>query len=156
MITDPGAILMDFGVAGVQQEPGMQIRSGQIVSNSSNDEPGRVFGSPAYMAPDLWDGTAATVQSDLCACGVMIYQILHGRLPFDTKDIGEYVRKMRDGSIFLSSSGRKIPRKLQLLMDHLFAPNPDIRPTSIYVVQRDLESVMRISQNEPYPYQCLA
>ncbi|MBU5617880.1 protein kinase [Psychrobacter sp. TAE2020] len=41
-------------------------------------------GTPAYLAPECWQGHAATEQSDIYAFGVMIYEILTGERPFNT------------------------------------------------------------------------
>lgn len=39
-------------------------------------------GTPAYLAPERWQGQGATVQSDIYAFGVMMYEILLGERPF--------------------------------------------------------------------------
>ena len=42
----------------------------------------RVVGTPSYMAPEVITGSAAEARSDLYSLGVMIYEMLTGRLPF--------------------------------------------------------------------------
>lgn len=39
-------------------------------------------GTPAYLAPECWQGQGASVQSDLYAFGIMMYEIVMGRRPF--------------------------------------------------------------------------
>lgn len=39
-------------------------------------------GTPAYLAPERWQGQGATVQSDIYALGIMLYEILTGERPF--------------------------------------------------------------------------
>ena len=39
-------------------------------------------GTPAYLAPERWQGQGATVQSDIYAFGVMMVEILTGKRPF--------------------------------------------------------------------------
>ena len=39
-------------------------------------------GTPAYLAPERWQGQRATVQSDIYAFGVMMVEILVGKRPF--------------------------------------------------------------------------
>ncbi|MEK6199020.1 MAG: protein kinase [Psychrobacter sp.] len=43
---------------------------------------GSPAGTPAYLAPERWQGKGATVQSDIYAFGVMMVEILAGRRPF--------------------------------------------------------------------------
>ena len=48
---------------------------------------GEVFGSPRYIAPEQAMSSAAAVpQSDLYALGVILYEMLTNRVPFDGKD----------------------------------------------------------------------
>jgi len=42
---------------------------------------GAILGTPLYMAPELWRGEPATVQSDVYALGLLLYELLSGRLP---------------------------------------------------------------------------
>src|SRR5215468_5366895 len=44
---------------------------------------GAILGTPLYMAPELWRGELATVQSDVYALGLLLYELLSGRLPHE-------------------------------------------------------------------------
>ena len=50
--------------------------------NQNNVNPA---GTPAYLAPERWQGQAATEQSDIYAFGITIYEILMGKRPFKVK-----------------------------------------------------------------------
>ena len=58
--------------------------SADQVSISSNDHKNLLaaIGNPAYQAPERWQGQQATEQSDIYAFGVLLYEILTGKLPF--------------------------------------------------------------------------
>ena len=43
----------------------------------------RPAGSPAYMAPEVWDGSHPTISTDLWAAAVTFFEMLTGRLPFE-------------------------------------------------------------------------
>ena len=55
---------------------------------ASDDQQSQVelTGTPAYMAPELIHGSAPSVQSDLYALAVLIYEMIVGRLPFTGDD----------------------------------------------------------------------
>ena len=58
-------VIMDFGIS----------QSSDLFSSLAR-------GTPAYLAPELWKGQPASVQSDIYALGVMLYQMACGRKPF--------------------------------------------------------------------------
>jgi tetratricopeptide (TPR) repeat protein len=68
------AVITDFGLA----------RDSELPSGASNlTGTGGVLGTPAYMAPEQVEGRRATARSDLYALGVVLYESVTGRLPFE-------------------------------------------------------------------------
>jgi len=91
MLTHRGAIVLDFGVAGIEEAPKGDPSASSIMA-LVRTEAGTIFGSPAYMAPELWEGDGASVRSDLFAFGVMLYQMITGRLPWTAKTPAGYLQ----------------------------------------------------------------
>ena len=81
MINDRGqAKVADFGVARL---PGSDLtRSDQFV------------GSPGFMSPEQLKGAAVDGRSDLFALGVILYELLTGKAPFDGKSVSEVLYKI--------------------------------------------------------------
>ena len=130
ILTHRGAIVMDFGVAGLDTLPS-PVPDPSEARSLIRTEAGTIFGSPAYMAPELWEGSPATVQSDLYSFGVMLYQLLSGRLPYEAKNAKEFLEKLRNTRPAPVRSLRKdTPWNLALLVHRCMASNPDERPTS--------------------------
>jgi len=57
--------------------------SGSVTRGGSPTVTGSILGTPHYMAPELWRGEPATAQSDVYALGLLLYELLAGRLPHE-------------------------------------------------------------------------
>ena len=55
---------------------------------------GVLLGSPAYMAPEMLAGARADAAGDLYSLGVLLFELLTGRLPFEADTIGALLRAM--------------------------------------------------------------
>ncbi len=134
MLTHRGAIVMDFGVAGIDETIGPGTRpdpAHESLRSLVRTELGTIFGSPAYMAPELWEGEPATPQTDLYAFGVMLYQMLTGRLPYAAKTPAAYVERLNGGPPpALRSLRRDTPWGLVRLVRRCMARDPATRPPS--------------------------
>ena len=73
MVRDDGTVsILDFGMATADDL--------QRITRA-----GRTVGSLRFIAPEVWEGKAATTASDLYAVGVTLYACLAGRLPYDVQ-----------------------------------------------------------------------
>ena len=63
-------------------------------ADSAQTGTGIVMGSPAYMAPEQLAGNLPTPATDLYALGVMLFQLLSGRLPHDSPSMGELLQQV--------------------------------------------------------------
>jgi serine/threonine protein kinase len=66
--------ILDFGIAKL-------VDAGQNLTVE-----GGIVGTPAYMAPERFRGAVLDGKSDVYSLGVMLYQMLSGRLPFESQD----------------------------------------------------------------------
>ena len=69
-------LLIDFALA--------EAINDDIAQNSDKNSTGdSAAGTPAYLAPERWQGQGATLQSDIYAFGILLYEILTGERPFN-------------------------------------------------------------------------
>jgi serine/threonine protein kinase len=82
MVTDPetpgeAVKVMDFGFAGFVDKPHIQL------AELTGHGPIYAIGTPAYVSPEMVRGDRVDTRSDLYAVGIILYELLTGRLPFD-------------------------------------------------------------------------
>lgn len=96
---------------------------------------GQFAGTPAYMAPELLRGEPATVQSDIYALGLVLYEVLTGKRAFDAGTIVE-LRQQQEQSrpASLSSSAGQVDPAVEELIFRCLDPDPARRPGSAIVV----------------------
>ncbi len=80
-------MLSDFGLAKVSFEQSFKVSAGAIekgaaTSGLGQTDPGRIMGTPFYMAPEVILGRDPTPAADVYAVGVMLYEMLTGSVPF--------------------------------------------------------------------------
>ena len=80
----PANVMIDgFGRARVT-DFGLAVAAGEASAE--------VAGTPAYMAPEQLAGQAATIQSDLYALGLVLYELFTGKRPFDAATVADWRR----------------------------------------------------------------
>jgi serine/threonine-protein kinase len=83
-VSRPRVKLTDFGIA--------KLLDAQGVTST-----GQVLGSPAHMAPEQIEGGDVGPRADVFALGVMLYECMVGRLPFDGKNPAQVLRRVLEG-----------------------------------------------------------
>jgi hypothetical protein len=109
---DGDLVLIDFNIS---------TRFGGIARNRQTQE---VLGSPFYMSPEQGQGLVADGRSDLYSAGVILFEMLTGRRPFEGDNSAQVIYKHLHEEIPLLP--QRI-RDLQPIIDHLLAKNPDER-----------------------------
>src|SRR4029453_11138812 len=90
MVTPHGHVkLLDFGIP----QPDVAARPDQH-TRTSPDAPLGHGGTPHYMAPEQATGAPVTARADLFSLGVVIYECVTGRLPFEGSTDYDYVHHL--------------------------------------------------------------
>ncbi len=119
---DHYAYLADFGLAKI------------LDATDNLTQTGALMGTPEYMAPDLANGPA-TVQTDIYALGVVLYQMLTGRVPFSGQNsVATYWMHLHEKPVAPSHINPAIPPAIDRVVLRAMAKNPNRR----YVSARDL------------------
>ncbi len=107
---------------------------------------GLVLGSPVYMAPELLAGMEPSAASDLYALGVMVFQLLCGRLPFDATGLGDLLKQVAQvDAPPVRRFQRSVPVEVETLIGAMLEKNPARRPPSGDAVARMLMDLSHAS-----------
>ncbi|HEY4107119.1 MAG TPA: serine/threonine-protein kinase, partial [Polyangiaceae bacterium] len=81
----PRVKITDFGIAKLLDVQGVTST-------------GQVLGSPAHMAPEQIEGGDVNAAADVFGLGVLLYESMVGKLPFDGKNPAQVLRRVLDGT----------------------------------------------------------
>ncbi len=114
--TQGQAYIADFGVARSLATSGML--------QASMTRAGSVVGTPDYLSPEQARGEAADARSDLYAVGLILYEMLAGKLPFSGGTTAEVLAQRMLRAPAPLSRERDVPAWVARLVDRLLRPQP--------------------------------
>jgi eukaryotic-like serine/threonine-protein kinase len=133
LILEPtgNAKLMDFGIA----RPIDRLTPGQT-------QAGFVVGTPQYLPPEILQGREADPRSDLYSCGIVLYEIFTGELPFvGPTAMDVMVKHLREEPPAPSSRWPEIPPVLEKAILRCLEKDPEQRYRSVVELLHELEAL---------------
>lgn len=135
LTNDDHAFVTDFGIAKI------------LTAETQLTLEGSRLGTPQYMSPERCQNAEITASSDLYSLGVLLFQMISGRLPYESKDTVELIRKIvKDPPTRLSEVVPDIPDDVERLIAYLLEKKPEDRPLS---AQEWVELCQRVIDGKP-------
>jgi len=136
----PGNIFLENGTLKVGDYGLCKFISGTQATRQSQS-----VGTVHYMAPEISTGNY-NKQIDVYAAGIILYEMLTGRVPFEGESAGEILMKHLTSPPDLS----KLPAEFMPVVAKALAKNPAMRYASMAEMARAVEAVLRqASRPEP-------
>ena len=116
MVTEKGEVkVMDFGIA-------------RFAMSQSHTIDGNAIGSVHYISPEQALGGAVDQRTDIYSVGVILFEMLCGRLPFDGESpVSVALQQVEQNPKALRSLNPNVPVGLEQITLHAMAKNPDDR-----------------------------
>ena len=118
--------LLDFGIAKGQMSPGLT-------------EAGSIIGTLLYLSPEHLKGGTSDARGDIWALGVLLYEMVTGRMPFESETLGDLCEKIDKGAytppVQLHSG---VPREVTNIIARCLKKNPAERYQTAQDLLRDV------------------
>ncbi len=127
LILDNGTVkITDFGIA-------MALNSNELTQTNS------VMGSVHYLPPEQANGSGATIKSDIYSLGILMYELLTGKLPFKGENAVEIaIKQMKETIPSVCRMNTEIPQSIENIILKSCAKNPKNRYDSVNEMRDDL------------------
>ncbi|MFE0206251.1 protein kinase [Streptomyces sp. NPDC058985] len=135
MMTKRGVVkVMDFGIARAMQS-----------GVTSMTQTGMVVGTPQYLSPEQALGRGVDARSDLYSVGIMLFQLVTGRLPFDADSpLAIAYAHVQEEPVAPSSVNRSLPPAVDALVARALKKNPNERFPSAEAMR---DECLRVAQS---------
>ena len=131
MILDDGRVkIMDFGIA-------MALNSNELTQTNS------VMGSVHYLPPEQANGSGSTIKSDIYSLGILMYELLTGKVPFKGDNAVEIaIKQMKEPIPSICKQNPDIPQSVENIVLRACAKNPKNRYDSVKEMYDDIKSCL--------------
>ncbi|MFE6972195.1 protein kinase [Streptomyces sp. NPDC057682] len=136
MVTKRGVVkVMDFGIARAMQS-----------GVTSMTQTGMVVGTPQYLSPEQALGRGVDARSDLYSVGIMLFQLLTGRIPFDADSpLAIAYAHVQEEPVAPSTINRSLTPAMDALVARALKKNPNERFPSAAAMQDEIARVLSAS-----------
>ena len=119
----------------------MALNSNELTQTNS------VMGSVHYLPPEQANGNGATIKSDIYSLGILMYELLIGKIPFRGENAVEIaIKQMKEQIPSVRKQNPNIPQSLENIILKSCAKNPKNRYDNVTEMYIDLENAL----NEEY------
>jgi serine/threonine-protein kinase len=139
--------VLDFGLAKFTEQ--RRVSSGRSDPEAAteanvNTSPGVVMGTVSYMSPEQARGAHMDVRTDIFSLGVLVYEMLSGRLPFEGATPNEIIVSIiqkKPASLFRYAP--EIPTELERIVSKSLSKKPEDRYQNLRDLVIDLKRLKR-------------
>ena len=136
--------VLDFGLAKLTERPPLDSVDTEAPTSLKTD-PGTVMGTAVYMSPEQARGLQVDARTDIFSLGVVLYEMVAGRLPFEGSNRNEIMASVLSDheSQPLSRYSSEAPSELGRIVSKALRKNRDERYQTIKDMLLDLKSLQQ-------------
>ena len=136
---DGRLLLTDFGIAKVLGDPA----TANVVAMQTLTMAGMIIGTPEYLSPEQAAGAPIDNRSDVYALGIVLFQLLSGRVPFTgTTPVAVAIKHATQAPPSLSQLNPAIPPGVEHVIVKALAKKPEQRYATAGELARELRAAV--------------
>ena len=131
LILEDGRVkITDFGIA-------MALNSNELTQTNS------VMGSVHYLPPEQANGNGSTIKSDIYSLGILMYELITGKVPFKGDNAVEIaIKQMKEPIPSICKQNPDIPQSIENIILKACAKNPKNRYDSVREMYDDIKNAL--------------
>ncbi|HZE72930.1 MAG TPA: FlgO family outer membrane protein [Pyrinomonadaceae bacterium] len=137
---DGYAKVLDFGLAKLSEKGAIATGSEDATRAQVNTTPGMVMGTVSYMSPEQARGKETDVRTDIWSVGVVLYEMLSGKVPFTGETINHTIVSILEKE---PPPLTNVPAELQRIVRKSMTKDVDMRYQSARDLLIDLKNLRR-------------
>ncbi len=126
--SDGRAFVTDFGVARLEE--------------SELTRQGEILGTPHYMSPEQITGKPVDGRSDLFSLGIVLYQLLTGKRPFQADSVASVIHRIVETPPDPIPEGMRFPHGMRPILERMLVKDPEERYSGSTDLIADLDAVL--------------
>ena len=122
------AMVLDFGISAASGNSRRKSHGGRLTQE------GMYIGTPTYMSPEQGNGEEVTGKSDVYSLGVLAFELLVGRPPFEGAPIAVMASHLRDIPPRVDALRSDVSAEFATLIERCLDKDPAMRPSAQEIV----------------------
>lgn len=144
MVRPDGLVkVLDFGLAKLTESPSTGVSEYDptaLTKRVVDTDPGVVMGTVSYMSPEQARGTEVDARTDVFSFGVVMYEMIAGRVPFDGATFGDVITSiLAKRPMPLARFAPEVPAELERIVSKALAKDREERYQSVKDMLIDLK-----------------
>lgn len=137
--------LLDFGVAKLTTSQAADVDTENATKALLKTDPAVIIGTVSYMSPEQARGLKIDTRTDIFSLGIVAYEMVAGRRPFEAPTAGEVLAAVLDEKEPppLARFARNVPRELEHIVSKALRKDPEQRYQTVKDMLIDLKDLRR-------------
>lgn len=142
--------IMDFGLAKVisdktediYQKNSIEVNYHDLEPSSLKTTIGSLIGTVTYMSPEQATGKKVDHRSDIFSLGIVLFELLTGKLPFEAETKIDVISKIIHEEIpYMTANDKQVSSKMVQVVDRMLKKNPDERYNDVQELSIELNNI---------------